>query len=176
MDNEDRFLQLEVSDARRCVAYLIVAESDQYIAVMDVLESSVNDLTPAEVMRALQTRGVELSIAVVERRLDTLRTWDAVSARTDAKLIKTRAELLARNWRYTATPAGRQVQRFYRTVLAGAAVMREIPLASLGRVVHGLEALRDQPDFSTEQVAEGLGAYSPAMTTSTAPSSGPRTP
>ncbi|MGH3901421.1 MAG: DUF2397 domain-containing protein [Pseudonocardiaceae bacterium] len=157
MSGEGEILRLEVADTRRCVAYLVVAESDQYIAVMDVLESSVTDLTPAEVTRALQSQGVELSAAVVERRLDRLRAWDAVSARTDAKLIKTRAELLARNWRYTATPAGRQVQRFYRTVLAGAATMREIPLASLARVVNGLDVLRHQPDLPPVQIAEQVG-------------------
>lgn len=150
-------LALEVTDARRCVAYLLVGESDQYIAVMQVLESSVTDLTPAEVSRALKTQGVDLSVDIVERRLDRLRAWSAVSARTDAKLIKTRAELLARNWRYTATPAGRQVQRFYRTVLAGAPAMREIPLASLARVVSSLEALCRNPTLPSDQVAEHIG-------------------
>ncbi len=150
-------LALEVTDSRRCVAYLLVGEADQYIAVMDVLESSVTDLTPAEVSRALHAEGVELSVDIVERRLDRLRAWDAVSARTDAKLIKTREQLLARNWRYTATPAGRQVQRFYRTVLAGTPTMREIPLASLARVVDGLTALRRNPDLPAGRVAEHIG-------------------
>jgi hypothetical protein len=150
-------LELGVTDARRCVAYLLVGESDQYIAVMEVLESSVTDLTPAEVARALQAQGLDLAVEIVERRLGRLRDWNAVSARTDAKLIKTRAELLAKNWRYTATPAGRQVQRFYRTVLAGTPTMREIPLASLARVVNGLESLRRKPDLPPNQVAEQIG-------------------
>lgn len=74
-------------------------------------------------------------------RLDKLREWGAVSARTDASRILRHADLLARNWRYTATPAGRQAQRFYRTVLAGTPAVREIPLSSLARVVEAAEAL-----------------------------------
>jgi Protein of unknown function (DUF2397) len=150
-------LAMGVTDARRCVAYLLVPESDEYIAVMEVLESSVIDLTPAEVTEALARSGTPIDGRTVEARLDKLAFWHAVSARTDATLIRTRAELLSRNWRYTATPAGRQVQRFYRTVLAGAATMREIPLASLGRVVGSLERLRDQPDLSAGETAELIG-------------------
>lgn len=157
MTDEVDSLSLQVTDARRCVAYLLVAESDQYVAVMDVLEASVTDLTPAEVSRALRLSGLELSSTLVERRLDKLRAWDAVSARTDARLARTRAELLARNWRYTATPAGRQVQRFYRTVLAGAPTMREIPLPSLARVVEGLETFRSATNLPVEEVAEQVG-------------------
>jgi hypothetical protein len=57
-------LALGAADGRRVMTYLVVRESDDYIAIMDVLESSVSDLTP------------------------------------------------------DATPAGRQVHRFYRAVLA----------------------------------------------------------
>ena len=124
---------------------------------MDVLEASVTDLTPAEVTDALTRAGAQLDRRTVEARLDKLAGWDAVSARTDATLIRTRAELLSRNWRYTATPAGRQVQRFFRTVLAGTATMREIPLASLARVVTSLERLRDEPDGSADDTAELIG-------------------
>jgi uncharacterized protein (TIGR02677 family) len=148
------WVRLGVCDARRSVAYLLAPESDEYIAVMEVLESSVTDLTPAEVSEALARAGSAIDGRAVEKRLDQLVAWDAVSARTDAKLIRTRAELLSRNWRYTATPAGRQVQRFYRTVLAGAATMREIPLASLARVVDGLERLRDEPELTGGDIAE----------------------
>ena len=150
-------VSLGVRDARRSVAYLIAPESDEYIAVMEVLEASVTDLTPAEVTDALGRAGVPMDGQTTEKRLDQLAAWDAVSARTDARLIRTRAELLSRNWRYTPTPAGRQVQRFYRTVLAGTATMREIPLASLGRVVRSLERLRDEPDLPAAEAAELIG-------------------
>ncbi len=132
-------------DMRAVVTYLVAPESRQYIAVMDVLESSVTDLTPGEVGSRLQALGLALDQMVVETRLDKLREWGAVSARTDASRILRHADLLARNWRYSATPAGRQVQRFYRKVLAGTPQLREIPLSSLARVVESAEALaRDQ--------------------------------
>lgn len=130
-----------VDDSRRVMAYLIASESDDYIAVMDVLEGSVTDLSPAEVTSSLAAAGRPIELKVVEARLEKLRDWTAVSARSDSTRILRYADLLARNWRYTATPAGRQVQRFYRTVLQGTAMVREIPITSLNRVVTSAEAL-----------------------------------
>lgn len=130
-----------VTDNRRVMTYLIVAEADDYIAVMDVLESSVNDLTPTDVATAVAAAGRAMEVKVVESRLEQLRGWAAVSAQTDSSSILRYADLLARNWRYTASPAGRQVQRFYRTVLAGTPTLREIPLTSLDRIVSSAEAL-----------------------------------
>lgn len=148
---------VEVTDARRTMAYLVAPESDDYIAIMAVLESSVTDLTPAEVTAALRGAGALLDERTVETRLDKLREWTAVSARTDTSRILRHADLLARNWRYTATPAGRQVQRFYATVLAGTPTMREIPLSSLARVVAALEALAADATLPAADVAEHIG-------------------
>jgi hypothetical protein len=131
----------QLDDTRRVLIYLVVRESAQYIAIMQVLESSIADLTPREVGLQLHTAGVFLDEATLEVRLDKLREWGAVSARTDTSRILRHADLLARNWRYTATPVGRQAQRFYRTVLAGTPAVREIPLSSLARVVDAAEAL-----------------------------------
>ena len=130
-----------VGDARGVLIYLVVPESDQYIAIMDVLESSITDLTPREVGARLRSAGLSIDEGALEARLDKLHEWGAVSARTDATRILRHADLLARNWRYTATPVGRQVQRFYRKVLAGTPTVREIPLSSLARVVEAAEAL-----------------------------------
>lgn len=93
---------------------------------------------------------------VLEARLDKLREWGAASARTDASRILRHADLLARNWRYTATPVGRQVQRFYRKVLAGTPTVREIPLSSLARVVEAAEALVAAPEMGAD-TAELVG-------------------
>jgi hypothetical protein len=128
-------------DARRTLTYLVVPESDEYIAIMAVLESSPSDLTPAEVTATLRERGTDLDARVVEIRLEKLREWAVVSARSDQTHVRRVQDLLRRNFRYTATRHGRQVQRFYETVLAGTTVMREIPLQSLNAVVSALEAL-----------------------------------
>lgn len=134
-------LILGVTDSRRIMTYLVVRESDDYVAIMDVLEASVTDLTPAEVAAALNGTARPLDVKTVETRLDSLRTWRAVSARTDTSQVQKIADLLSRNWRYTATPAGRQAQRFYRDYLADVPILREIPLTSLARVVSSLDAL-----------------------------------
>ena len=134
-------LVVGVDDSRRVMTYLVVRESDDYLAVMDILEGSVNDLTPTDVTAALRAAGRALDSKTVETRLDALRTWGAVSAHTDTSRAERYVDLLARNWRYTATPAGRQAQRFYRDVLSGTPTLREIPLTSLSRVVTALEAL-----------------------------------
>jgi hypothetical protein len=143
-------------DARAVVIYLVAPESDQYIAIMDVLESSITDLTPREVVARLPSVGALLGDDVVEARLDKLRQWGAVSARTDTSRILRHADLLARNWRYTATPAGRHVQRFYRKVLAGTPTVREIPLISLARVVEGVESLAQMQRMSAG-TADAIG-------------------
>ena len=137
-------------DNRRVVSYLVAPEAADYIAIMEVLEASVTDLTPTEVATTLARSevgvGVGVEVAVVENRLDALRSWGAVSARTDNARILRYADIMARNWRYTASPAGRQVQRFYRTVLSTTPVLREIPLTSLNRVVTSLEWLAAEID------------------------------
>src|SRR6185437_4756370 len=78
-----------VTDSRLAVAYLTAPGSDQYIAVMDVLEASVTDMTPAEVVAALAAFGHPLEEKVVVARLDKLREWTAVFARTDnARILR----------------------------------------------------------------------------------------
>ncbi|MEW2345358.1 DUF2397 domain-containing protein [Streptomyces griseoaurantiacus] len=130
-----------VTDARKVVGYLVRPESSEYIAIMDVLEGSVTDLTVAEIAAALATSGVRLDARLVEKRLDALKDMGAVSFRSDTSHARRYAEILARNWRYTASPAGRHVQRFYRQVLAGTVTAREIPIVSLSRIVSHLEQL-----------------------------------
>jgi hypothetical protein len=152
---EDRVVAAQLEDARRAVIYLVVQESAQYIAIMDVLESSITDLTPGEIGARLQSAGTPIEQGVLEARLDKLREWAAVSARTDSSRILRHADLLARNWRYTATPAGRQVQRFYRKVLAGAPAVREIPLSSLARVVEAAEQLAALADIKEANAVIG---------------------
>ncbi|MGW4937314.1 DUF2397 domain-containing protein [Streptomyces sp. NPDC004166] len=128
-------------DAREVVEYLVRRESGDYIAIMDVLEGSVTDLTVGEVVRALVAGGLCLDARLVEKRLDALKDIGAVSVRSDTSHARRYAEILARNWRYTASPAGRHVQRFYRQVLAGTVTVREIPIVSLSRIVSHLEQL-----------------------------------
>jgi hypothetical protein len=144
------------SDARGVLVYLVVQESDQYIAIMDLLESSISDLTSHELFVRLQTSGAFSDEHVLEARLDKLKEWRAVSIRTDATRILRHSDLIARNWRYTATIAGRQVQRFYHKVLAGTHTVREIPLPSLARVVEAAEMLV-VPHSATAPVADLIG-------------------
>lgn len=129
------------ADSRSAIGYLLWPEADDYIAIMDILEASVTELAAAEVAVALASAGRRLPVHVVETRLDSLKNGGAVSARSDTSRARRYNELLARNWRYTASPIGRQVQRFYRQVLAAAPTMREIPIQSLNLLVINLERL-----------------------------------
>lgn len=150
-------ITLGVADARLATAYLLARESDEYIAVMEVLETSVNDLTPAEVATALRAAGLALEVRTVQDRLDSLRRWTAVSARSDTSRVLRYEDLMSRNWRYTASPIGRQVQRFYRTVLAGTQALREIPLSSLARIVGALDWLAAHSGATDAAAAEQIG-------------------
>lgn len=142
-------------EARVALSYLLYGEVDDYVAVMDVLESSVTELSPPDVARAVADAGRPMPVETVEDRLEALRRWGAAHATTDTSRILRHSDLLARNWRYTATLVGRLVHRFYRTVLAGTPAVREIPLGGLNRVVRGLEALRDG---TAKDVTEAVSA------------------
>ena len=130
-----------VGDARRVVTYLTTRDSDEYIALMDVLDASVTDLSPAEVTEQLRAAGTVLAQETVEARLEQLCEWGAVSGRADTSQVQRYADLLARNRRYTATTMGRRTHRFYLHTLASAVAVREIPLPSLQQAVSALEAL-----------------------------------
>lgn len=90
-------------EARIVLSYLLARESDDYIAVMDVLEASVTELAPIDVARAIADNAHPLTIEVVGDRLEQLRQWGATQATTDASRILRHSDLLARNWKYTAT-------------------------------------------------------------------------
>ncbi len=140
-DDDAQTFQVGVTDSRRAMAYLVAPGSDDYIRIMAVLESSVTDLTPAEIAALVSATGPPMSDTLVQARLDKLKDWMAATGRSDPSRIRRHADILARNWRWTATPAGRQVHRFYTSVLAGTPAMREIPLPSLARIVESTEQL-----------------------------------
>ena len=55
-----------MADAREVVGYLVRPEASDYIAIMDVLEGSVTDLTVSEVATALAAGGLRLDARLVE--------------------------------------------------------------------------------------------------------------
>ncbi|MGE0528967.1 MAG: DUF2397 domain-containing protein [Bdellovibrionales bacterium] len=130
------------ADDAKVLNYLVAPETVQYRAIMDVLESSITALMPREICGALKTLEMTVDEALVSQRLDSLHGWGAVTGRSDASKILRFADIMARNWRYTATPNGRQAHRFYRKFLANSPVAREIPLPNLARVVEAAEALQ----------------------------------
>ncbi|MBO4161224.1 DUF2397 domain-containing protein [Micromonospora antibiotica] len=149
-----------MTDSRRAMAYLVAPGSDDYIRIMAVLESSVTDLTPSEIAVLVSAGGPAMSDTVVQKRLDKLKDWTATTGRSDPSRIRRHADILARNWRWTATPAGRQVHRFYTSVLAATPTMREIPLPSLARIVESVEQLATAlalPRRDDAQIAELIG-------------------
>lgn len=93
-------------DSRAAVGYLVVPEAGEYIAVMDVLESSVTEMTSAEVRAARQHTGLHLPISIVEDRLEKLVDRGAASHKSDTTRARWYSDLMARNWRYTATYIG----------------------------------------------------------------------
>ncbi|GIF71698.1 hypothetical protein Asi02nite_12160 [Asanoa siamensis] len=157
--NEAPTFDVQVTDSRRAMAYLVAPGSDDYIRIMAILESSVTDLTPDEIATLLTQTGPALSDGVVQQRLDKLKDWTAATGRADPSRIRRHSDILARNWRWTATPAGRQVHRFYTSVLAGTPTMREIPLPSLARIVDSVEQLAPALHLprNDKQVAELIG-------------------
>ncbi|NUU21791.1 MAG: DUF2397 domain-containing protein [Streptomycetaceae bacterium] len=146
-------LIIDARDARSAVAYLVVRKSPDYIAIMDVLESSVTDMSPKEIATAVAERGGDLDEDTIAVRLQSLLGWNAVVPRTDHDRIRSHADLLAANWRYIPTPQGRKVHRFYRTVLMDAPQVREVPLPSLARILEHLRALADNPHLPPPEVA-----------------------
>jgi hypothetical protein len=52
------------------LSYLLYGEVDDYVAIMDALESSVTHMSPADVTREVAFRGRSIAIETVEDR-----TW-----------------------------------------------------------------------------------------------------
>ncbi|MFF9091435.1 hypothetical protein ACF1BE_34795 [Streptomyces sp. NPDC014991] len=76
---------MAAGDPARVVGYLLSPLRGQYLAIMDVLEQSVDHLTPAEVRAALAVAGMELALTVVTARLRALSdTFLAVSGHPDS--------------------------------------------------------------------------------------------
>ena len=86
----------ERRDERGALAYLVLGEVSDYIAIMDVLESSVNDLSPAQIVAAITNAGHVLDLDVIERRLDQLREWGNVHATTNESKVLRVSDILAR--------------------------------------------------------------------------------
>ncbi|GAA2007473.1 DUF2397 family protein [Microbacterium ulmi] len=128
-------------DSRAAVGYLIRPEADEYIAIMTALEASVTDMSAAEVRTELARAGRRLADDAVVARLDALIEMGAVSYQTNTSQVRRVSDLYARNWRYTPTLIGRQVQRFYREFLTGTPTVREIPISALNLLVTNLENL-----------------------------------
>ncbi|MFP3712654.1 DUF2397 family protein [Puerhibacterium sp. TATVAM-FAB25] len=129
------------TDARIVTSYLTAPESDDYIAILSVLDAVGGELTPAQVAAELRTAGHSPDVAKVEARLGALRGWGVVSPRQDNNNARVVADLLAKNFRYTLTRHGRITHRFYREFLADGAPVREIAFNSLGVMIAALEAL-----------------------------------
>src|SRR5262245_57707453 len=83
-------------DSRSAIIYLTSPNAEDYIAIMDVLEASVTEMTAAEVTTALVLAGHRLPADLVETRLDSLKSNGAVSARSDTSRARRYSELLAR--------------------------------------------------------------------------------
>ncbi|MFE6022885.1 DUF2397 family protein [Streptomyces sp. NPDC056441] len=136
-------------DPARVVGYVLSPLRGQYLAIMDVLEQSVDHLTPAEVRAALSANGTELPLATVTGRLRALSdTFLAASGRPDSEVERWH-ELNGARWRYSATPRGRQMQRLWSQLASDGLVPREIPMDGLSRIHQALAAMHgDQPSHA----------------------------
>src|SRR5690242_6461326 len=65
----------QTQDLRLALSYLLYGELDDYVALMDVLEASVIELSPGEVAQVLAGAGHPIPHDVVEDRLERLRHW-----------------------------------------------------------------------------------------------------
>ncbi|MDL5198613.1 DUF2397 family protein [Streptomyces sp. ALI-76-A] len=132
---------MAAGDPARVVGYVLSPLRGQYLAIMEVLEQSVDHLTPAEVRAALAAEGTELPLATVTTRLRALSdTFLAASGRPDSEVERWH-ELNGARWRYSATPRGRQMQRLWTQLASDGLVPREIPMDGLSRIQQALAAI-----------------------------------
>jgi hypothetical protein len=146
---------MAAGDPARVVGYVLSPLRGQYLAIMEVLEQSVDQLTPAEVRAALAARGTELPLATVTGRLRALvDTFLAASGRPDSQVERWH-ELSGARWRYTATPRGRQMQRLWTQMASDGMMPREIPVDGLSRIHQALTALQggQTPEASLSELA-----------------------
>ncbi|MFD5898666.1 DUF2397 family protein [Streptomyces sp. NPDC060366] len=144
---------LSGGDPARPFGYVLSPRREQYVAIMGVLERSVDELTPAGVVRALAAQGVVMPLAVVVQRLRALcDTFLAGSGRPDSQIERWK-ELDGARWRYSATPRGRQVHRLWSQMVAEGVVQREIPLDGLARIHGALSGLAGGQELREAEVS-----------------------
>ncbi|MFE6631675.1 DUF2397 family protein [Streptomyces rochei] len=135
---------MAAGDPARVVGYVLSPLRGQYLAIMEVLEQSVDHLTPAEVRAALAAKGTELPLSVVTSRVRALSdTFLAASGRPDSQVERWH-ELNGARWRYSATPRGRQMQRLWTQMASDGLVPREIPMDGLSRIHQALRAMHGE--------------------------------
>lgn len=148
---------LSGNDPARPFGYVLSPRREQYVLIMGVLERSVDEMTPADVVRALAAEGVDMPLAVVVQRLRALcDTFLAGSGRPDSQIERWQ-ELDGARWRYSATPRGRQVHRLWSQMIAEGVVQREIPLDGLARIHGALSGLTGDQELSEAEVSAMAG-------------------
>jgi hypothetical protein len=147
---------MAAGDPARVVGYVLSPLRGQYLAIMEVLEQSVDHLTPAEVRAALAAEGTELPLATVTGRLRALSdTFLAASGRPDSEVERWR-ELNGPRWRYSATPQGRQMQRLSTQLACDGLVPREIPMDGLSRLQQALAAMHGESPRITKSLLDTI--------------------
>ncbi|MFE0457796.1 DUF2397 family protein [Kitasatospora sp. NPDC058965] len=156
METDALLMDVPRGDQRRALGYLFSPSHHHYAAIMDVLDDAAGDLTLAQVTAGLRSQGLEVTEAVVARRLDRLhRSFEAV--RPDPANDFARIEdLSSTRWRYNTTPTGRLVHRFWRSLREASSGAQEIPLTSLQSMVSALGRLAGE-ELTAEQAAQEVG-------------------
>ncbi|MFF5706594.1 DUF2397 family protein [Streptomyces sp. NPDC012794] len=143
MDGEEGWAAhaLPAGDPARPFGYLLSSRRCEYVPIMEVLERSVDPLTPREVACQLAAQGVDLPLSVVTLRLRALDdTYLAASGRPDSD-IEHYQDLSGARWRYSSTPRGRQVQRLYAQMASEGTIQREIARDGLARICDALDKI-----------------------------------
>ncbi|MFD6984416.1 DUF2397 family protein, partial [Streptomyces sp. NPDC059956] len=148
---------LPAGDPARPFGYLLSSRRCEYVPIMDVLERSVDPLTPREVACQLTEEGVDLPLSVVTVRLRALDdTYLAACGRPDSD-IEHYQDLSGARWRYSSTPRGRQVQRLYAQMASEGAIQKEITLDGLKRIRDALDRIGGGSALDAEDVARLAG-------------------
>ncbi|MFE7777678.1 DUF2397 family protein [Streptomyces sp. NPDC057445] len=147
-------LAVPAGDLSRSLAYLLVPLRDQYVAIMDVLTSCVDDLSPGEISETVAPSFPGMTVQLVAQRLKDLDgKYRVVSGHPDSDLRRFE-ELDGTRWRWSATPVGREVHRFYQDVLRERDCgQREIPLPSLRNITDALTTLAGRSSLGPEETA-----------------------
>lgn len=136
--------EANAEDARRLFRYVTVDEWRDYRAIMTVFAGTFfSEFAMHDVAARLGDWGVDIDVAVLAERLESLRRWGNLTVSSAIGNPASIADYYRRRNRYLITRAGQEVHTMVESVLARIDEVRDVSTSRLRALAEALSALAD---------------------------------